>query len=130
MGNLWDYRGRPNSCVELVTDDMHQSLLAGERVSVLKTAQDDGAHASAYRPSSVQCMLSNIEWLSEVLDEEAVEEIGKVWHARSDRKIGSPNSMDNYQHSRWFVFEFSNRVYQVLWYYTDFGKQNRRRHEK
>merc|ERR1719221_34711 len=90
--NDWTWDGQPNCSADLVSDDMHQELLAGQ---------------GCYSPSNVQRLLSEIPWLSNVLDEKAVDTIGKVWHSRSNRKIGSPNWRTNREHTHKFVFEFS-----------------------
>jgi len=117
--NSWTWDRQPNSCVELVPDDMHQKLLAGESVSVIKVALDARSRASDYSPSTVRRLLSGIEWLSKVLDEKDVEGIGRVWHARSDPKIGGGGSFgSNRQYNKHYVFELSGCAYQALWYTT------------
>merc|ERR1712113_1263607 len=113
--NSWRWQGQAISCVELVPDDMHRNLLAGASVPILETAFDEETQQHhRYGPSSAQCLLFNIEWLSKVLDEKAVEEIGKVWRASSAGKVEEGNPRRNRLYSCWFVFEFSGRAYQVL----------------
>lgn len=117
--NSWTWDRQPNSCVELVPDDMHQKLLAGQSVSVIKVPIRNTQHCntSSYRSSTVKHLLSDIEWLSKVLGEDDVEGIGRVWHARSDPKC-APHT--NRQYNKYYVFELSGRAYQAFRYTTAF----------
>jgi len=94
----WTWDGRPNCSADLVS-----------------------AVGGGYSLSTVQHLLKEISWLSNVLDEKAVEKIGKVWYTGSSRKIASPNFRTNREHTHTFFFEFEGCTYRVSRVTTDFS---------